>query len=107
DVDLVRGQERAREVVLEDARARGVRARLEDGDEPPAPAEPAQRFERGAHRGGMVREVVVDRDAPRLPATLETPLDAPEGGKRLAQRPGRRSSLGRDGERGERVAHVV
>src|SRR6266487_1401716 len=53
--DGVRAFERDREVVLEHAGARGVRARLEDGEEAAHPRRRhAQRVQRLAHRGRMV-----------------------------------------------------
>ena len=63
DDDLVGVGERVGELVLEDRAPRGRRARLEDGDQPPAAVAPAQRAQRLAHRRRVVREVVDDGDA--------------------------------------------
>ena len=109
DVRPVGQGERPREVVLEDARAGGVRARLEDGHEPPASRpRPAQRAQASRPRpsGGARsrRRRVTPRD---LAAHLEPPLDALERRERLARRPRRDAGLRRGRERGQRVPDVV
>ena len=99
-----------REVVLEHARARGVGARLEDGDQPAAPPAPsrAARAASRARRSDGARS----RRRPTTPRTraahLQPPLHAAEGGERRARglRAPRPTAAGR-GQRGQRVAHVV
>src|SRR5438477_2176022 len=103
----VRSLEGAREVVLEDARARRVGARLEDGDEAPTGGGRAQRLQRLPHRRRMVREVVVDDHAPRLALHLQAPLDAAEAGQDLARPLRRHARLARDRDGGDGVADVV
>ena len=96
--DPVRPAEGPREVLLEQARARGEGARLEHRDQPSRRAlgqssastgsGRPQGLERRPHRGRVVGEVVVDGDAPATrPRTSRRRSDAPEGGQRATAAP--------------------
>src|SRR5947209_15086727 len=106
DDDGVGGAEGCGVLALEDCEARGGRARLEDGDDSPARVLVAQRSQRLADGGRVVREVVNDRDAALAPAHLHAPLDALERGERVLDLRARDAPrFGGDDDR-EAVAHV-
>ncbi len=107
DDHFVCAGERAREVVLEHPPARRRRARLEHRPDAGVRVRRAQAGQRLGDRGRMVREVVVHRDAVRRADHLEPPLDAGERPQPLGDALGADAHLGRDGDRRERVAHVV
>ena len=103
---MVGGAEGFGVLPLEDCEARGGRARLEDGDDSPARVLVAQRSQRLADGGRVVREVVNDRDAALAPAHLHAPLDALERGERVLDLRARDAPrFGGDDDR-EAVAHV-
>jgi hypothetical protein len=70
------------ELVLEDAAAAGVGARLEHRAEPAAGIAQAERRERPGDRGRMMREVVDDGHAASLADHLLAAADAAELGQR-------------------------
>ena len=107
DDHAVRAGERPGEAVLERAGLGRVGPRLEDGHETPVLPQGPQGGQGGGHGGRVVGEVVVDRDASRLPAHLQPALDAPEGGERRPRQRGLDPGLGRRREGRQRVADVV
>src|ERR1019366_7010246 len=80
--------------------------RHEDGPDPRRRIRGAQAGQRFTDRGGMMREIIVNRDAPGCPNPLETTLDAGKElealGRSLDAHPG--FSGNRNGRK--RVAHV-
>ena len=106
----VRSRERAAEVVDQVVRAR-VAVRLEGEHQPPARPGLARGLDRRLDLGRMVAVVVDERDAPGLRRDfaddLEPAADALEAGERALDRGVLDLELGRDRDRGERVAHVV
>jgi hypothetical protein len=87
--------------------AHRIAARLDRHHHAPGRRPRAQTGQRGADRGGMVREIVVDANAIALGQQFEATLDAAE----LRQRRDRSTRVDarglRCGQRRERIEHVV
>ena len=105
--DVVSGVEGARERLLEDLAARRGRPRLEDRPDPVARVRRAERQQRLGDGRRVVREVVVDRHARHGADRLEPALHALETPQALGQRGGVDAHGVADGQRRQRVAHVV
>ena len=73
----------------------------------PAGDEGPQRAQGLPHRGGVVREVVVDHHAALAAAHLQAPLHPAEGGQGGTRRLGRHAHRVGRGQGGQRVAQVV
>ena len=107
DHHLVGAGKRAREVVLEHPPARRRRPRLEDRPDALARRRAPHRLQRLGDRRRMMREVVVDGDAARSPTTSSrrfTPLKCRQA---RAQSLDVEAQVDADGDRRQRVAHVV
>src|SRR5579872_5959245 len=96
--DLVSKREAVDEFALEDVAAEGVAARLENGPEAAARIGRTQSAEGFADRGGMVGEVIDDRDAVDFSANLEAAAHRAKGGEGFDDGIPRKALAG--GERG-------
>src|SRR5438445_543902 len=78
--------EAARQFVLKDCAPQRVRAWLANCPQPPPGVARAQGLQRFGDRGGMMREVVNDRDAADFRLHFEPPLHALEARQRMRDR---------------------
>ena len=83
DEDAIRHAQRIRERRLVGAELHRIGARLEHGDDPAVDLSAAHPVQGVADSGGVMRKVVVNKDAVDIAAQLEPPPDAAEAGERL------------------------
>src|SRR4029079_16004506 len=83
DVDQVGEREAFRKCIFQDALLERIRARLEDRKDAPVPMLLAQSGDGFADRRGVMREIVIQRNAAHLALALQAPAHAAEPGERL------------------------